>query len=484
MSNYTDYLDESLSKLRTVLDDSGSRPILFIGSGLSRRYLNAPDWIGLLEKLIELNPKKRFPIGYYTQQTGNNLPHVASAIVEEYQEYAWENCDKEMEIFPKFLFEQTFPKSIFLKHTVASIFDNLTNQFVIEGHQYEQELNALKTLHPHAIITTNYDCLLERLFPNHNVVIGQQVIKKKDAINIGHILKIHGCVTKPDEIVISHEDYTFFHEKQKYLIAKLLTYFMEHPVIFLGYSISDSNIKGILAEISEMVNGDGDEVVNNIWVIEWKKDEIAPDYKPPTDKTVDLGNGKSIRVNYLQINTFERLYESLYQHSAASLDDLRELQSNVYNIVKSKTITRLEVDMIKIRSFIDESALARLIGFREPEEAELVPQATMALLGVGTIVDAEQLMTIYPMRISQIAERLGVTNWYYVDQLIKRVTIETGFNLKDSNNKYHINVGIGQCEHRYSLDAVDLFKRVLDNEEYSVIIDNGQEVKSPNKTLG
>jgi len=31
----------------------------------------------------------------------------------------------------------------------------------------------------------------------------------------------------------------------------------EHPVIFLGYSISDSNIKEILAEISEMVSGDG-----------------------------------------------------------------------------------------------------------------------------------------------------------------------------------------------------------------------------------
>lgn len=68
----------------------------------------------------------------------------------------------------------------------------------------------LKTLHPHAIITTNYDCLIGKLFPQHSVIIGQQVIKKKDAINIGHILKIHGCVTKPDEIVISHEDYELF----------------------------------------------------------------------------------------------------------------------------------------------------------------------------------------------------------------------------------------------------------------------------------
>lgn len=38
MSNYQNYLDESLFKIRTLLNDSNSRPILFAGAGISRRY--------------------------------------------------------------------------------------------------------------------------------------------------------------------------------------------------------------------------------------------------------------------------------------------------------------------------------------------------------------------------------------------------------------------------------------------------------------
>lgn len=117
---------------------------------------------------------------------------------------------------------------------------------------------------------------------------------------------------------------------------------MEHPVIFLGYSVTDSNIKSILADISEIVSGDNDEVVNNIWFIEWKKEEIDQETRPPMDKPIDLGEGKSIRVNYMLVNSFERLFESLYQDSAMGINTLRELQNNIYNIVKSKTITDLK----------------------------------------------------------------------------------------------------------------------------------------------
>ncbi|MEI0738869.1 SIR2 family protein [Paenibacillus sp. JTLBN-2024] len=287
-------------------------------------------------------------------------------------------------------------------------------------------------------------------------------------------------MTKPEEIVISDEDYRLFNEKQKYLTAKLLTYFMEHPVVFLGYSLSDPNIKAILSEISEMVSGDGDEVVNNIWFIEWKKEEIAADYKPASDRTVDLGNGRSIRINYLLINGYERVYESLYQNTTTPMDALRDLQNNVYNLIKSKSISDLEVDMVNIQNFTDEKALARSIGFKPAMENNHTKDEKISLLGVGTIADAEQLMTLYPMRISQVAERLGLSYWYYVDQIIKHIFVETGFNLKETNNRYHINIGIKQPEHRYSTEAVQLFEKVSKKEDYSIVNENGEEL-SPKK---
>jgi hypothetical protein len=473
MEIYNEYLTDSLARLRTVLDDSGSRPILFVGSGMSRRYLGAPDWIGLLEQLIRLNPNCKFPIAYYAQNTGNDLPKVASAIVEQYQGYAWEKF--ESDVFPAHLYDTTYTKSIFLKYKAASIFKELTDKLVIEGHPYQYELEKFAALNPHALISTNYDGLLEMIFPTYNVIIGQQVIRRKEATNIGHILKIHGCMTKPEEIVISHEDYGDFNNKQKYLTAKLLTYFMEQPVVFLGYSLSDENIRSILAEISEIVAGDRDEVVNNIWVVEWSKDLISSDYKPATDRTVDLGNGKSIRVNYLLVNSYERLYESLYQPSTTPMDALREFEKNVYNIIKSKTISDLEVDMISIENLTDEGILARILGFKPVAENRQTPEERVTLLGVGTIADAEQLMTMFPMRISDVAPKLGLTNWNYVDQLIKKITRETEFNLKETNNKYHINIGIRQPVHRYSVDAVRLLEIVMNKEDYFVEKD-GQEI--------
>lgn len=479
MSIYNEYLVDSLARLRTVLDDSGSRPILFVGSGMSRRYLEAPDWIGLLEQLISLNPNCKFPIAYYTQNTGNDLPKVASAIVEQYQDHAWEQYGKEA--FPANLYDPAYPKSIFLKYKAASIFQELTDKFAIEGHPHEAELKLLTNLNPHAIITTNYDGLLETLFHTYSIIIGQQVIRKKEATNIGHILKIHGCMTNPEEIIISDEDYKVFNDKKKYLTAKLLTYFMEHPIVFLGYSLSDSNIKAILAEIAEIVSGEGDEVVNNIWFVEWKKDEIASEYKPASDKTIDLGNGKSIRVNYILVNNYERIFESLYQPSRTPMDALREFQNNVYNIIKSKTITDLEVDMVNIQNLKDESVLARSIGFKPIEEESEGTEERFTLLGVGTIADAEQLMTRFPMRISQVAERVGLSNWNYVDQLIKQVARETGFKMKESNNDYHIDIGIKQSEHRYSMDAVRLFEKMIKKENYFLVV-NGDE-KHPKKEV-
>ena len=89
MSVYEEYLNDSLSRLRTVLDDSGTRPILFVGSGISRRYLKSPDWVGLLEKMIEINPKIEMPIGYYAQNANNDYPKVGSALIDDYHKYAW-----------------------------------------------------------------------------------------------------------------------------------------------------------------------------------------------------------------------------------------------------------------------------------------------------------------------------------------------------------------------------------------------------------
>lgn len=165
------------------------------------------------------------------------------------------------------------------------------------------------------------------------------------------------------EIIISSEDYDLFMEKQKYLIAKLLTYFMEYPIIFIGYALNDENIKSILADVSEIIVSDDDEPVSNIWFIDWQQDPISETMKPASDKLIDLNNGKSIRINYLLVNDFTNVYESLHQNINEPVDIIRNLENNIYNIIKSKTVTNLEANLLDFKSIGDMGQLASKLGF-------------------------------------------------------------------------------------------------------------------------
>ncbi|MDM5319017.1 SIR2 family protein [Bacillus pumilus] len=460
---YAKYLEESLSRMKNIINDSGTRPILFVGSGISRRYIDTPDWESLLEKLIDLNPNINMPIGYFVQQTENDYPAIANLLLEEYQKYAWENKNKD--VFPEELYDGKFDKDIFLKYKISEYIKELSETFNINQHKYQSELEAFRKLNPHAIITTNYDDLLERLFPKFNVVVGQQVIKQKNSTSLGHILKIHGSINEISGIVISQDDYANFERKQKYLSAKLLTYFMEHPLFFLGYSVTDENIRAILADISEIVTENTDVVVENIWFIDWNL-EIDENLSPPTDRYITLGDGKTIRINYVLVSDFLRVYQELYQASIVEISELRALEENIYNIVKSKTISNLEVDMISISDINSVEKIEEFIGIDEQVESGKLNVKNV--IGLSTISDPQQLVTRFSLTLSDVGRKLGFDGWYNANQLIKKVEEQEGISIKGTTNNYHINVGTKLPVHRYSKQMVDLLKLVKEGKEYSL----------------
>ena len=201
---------------------------------------------------------------------------------------------------------------------------------------------------------------------------------------MGHILKIHGSINEISGIVISQDDYDTFERKQKYLHAKLLTYFMEHPLFFLGYSITDENIRNILADISEIVTENTDEVVENIWFVDWNP-EIDENMSPPSDRYISLGDGKTIRINYILISDFLGVYQELYQASMVDISELREFEENIYNIVKSKTISNLEVDMISISSINSVEKIEEFIGIDEQVKND--EMLVKNVIGLATISD-------------------------------------------------------------------------------------------------
>lgn len=463
LSIYDEYLNERFNQLKTNMYDSGCRPILFVGTGISRRYINAPDWRGLLDLLIQHNPNIKYPLGYYLQAT-SDLAEVASKIIDDYFNYAWEN--RENKLYPEALYE--FPdKSIFLKYTIAKSISSYMDNFKIDDNVYKEELNLLSKLRPHAIITTNYDTLLEKIFnEKYKPIIGQQVIRKSEVNKIGQIFKIHGCVTKPEEIIISKEDYINFKKKQKYLSAKLLTYFIEHPIIFIGYSISDENIIGILNDIADMISVE-DNLVENIWLIDWSKEKIDEDIKPPTEKVINLGENKTIRINYILVNDYIELFKTLYQGSSVEVDELLKLQDTVYNIIKSKTITNLEVDAISFKDIWTENNIIDKLGLKDvigkSDTGNFSSEKTF--LNLSVINDPEQVLTEYPYRISDIASKIGDDHWYRANKVISEIEDKYNIEIKSSNNVYHIDVGVKACNHRYSNRLLELVKKYISGED-------------------
>tara|TARA_R100000935_G_scaffold29307_1_gene49593 strand:- start:2038 stop:2847 length:810 start_codon:yes stop_codon:yes gene_type:complete len=264
------YKEEITQDIAEVMTDLEVQPILFVGSGISQRYFGTPTWKNLMKILVEKCPelnKKKF--AFYEQQfryaDSTDYTLMASSFVESYSKWAWDTMDEEPAVFPHEFFEDDAQKQDYIKYIVSEYFKNVTNSIDLESNQHNCEIQALQKINPHAVITTNYDGALELIFNEYQKIVGQKVIRA-NYTSYGEILKIHGCYEDSNSIVLTHEDYDYFNKKKKYLSSKLLTYFAEHPLFFLGYSLNDPNIVNILSDIDEILASKG-ELVPNIYMV-------------------------------------------------------------------------------------------------------------------------------------------------------------------------------------------------------------------------
>lgn len=52
--DFTEYQEEIIEDVKSCLENLQVQPILFMGAGISQRYIKAPDWEGLLKQLAEI----------------------------------------------------------------------------------------------------------------------------------------------------------------------------------------------------------------------------------------------------------------------------------------------------------------------------------------------------------------------------------------------------------------------------------------------
>lgn len=261
-------MSEISDQVRSHIAQHQAGPFLFLGSGFSRRYLQLDDWVGLLSRFAA--PLK--PIEYYLSKSGNNVPKAASFLAEDFHEYWWK--DPEAESDRKTYRELVTNVASPLKIAIARYLKGLDYSQRKDGTS--DELAALARTNVDGIITTNWDLLAEAIFPDYRVYVGQESLLTSQPSSIAEIYKIHGCCSRPNSLVLTGEDYSQFHERQAYLAAKLLTIFVEHPVIFIGYSLNDPNIQSILKAVVRGIGGSAVERLQNNLMFVYRSKEDRP----------------------------------------------------------------------------------------------------------------------------------------------------------------------------------------------------------------
>lgn len=140
----------------------------------------------------------------------------------------------------------------------------------------------------HAIVTTNYDLIIEKAYAQEAdakqtlvkfVKDGQKIdTTLRETLNGLRFLKLHGCIDKIHDsdipLILSKEQYIKYRTNRKRLFSAFENYGYEFPIIFCGYSIDDDHIQQILFDLTDsginrprlyLVSPDLDDVEVRYW---------------------------------------------------------------------------------------------------------------------------------------------------------------------------------------------------------------------------
>ncbi len=101
--------------------------------------------------------------------------------------------------------------------------------------------------------TTNYDQLLERSFEEAGKIVDlkltqenlAQTKRNRDVV----LYKMHGCVTQPQEAVVTKDDYEQYSLRRPLFVESLKGDLIAKTFLFVGFSFTDPNIDYILSRV-------------------------------------------------------------------------------------------------------------------------------------------------------------------------------------------------------------------------------------------
>ncbi|KAA0563681.1 hypothetical protein F0342_12820 [Bacillus sp. CH30_1T] len=309
--------------LGTILDrliENNEFPVVFIGAGISKRYLeNFPDWTSLLEE-------------YWTGMGLSNFYGEFNNLIDQLRKTKPSLSEKELEHFSNIsmgsLIERKYnatfnagqvhipnftPKDAF-KMKVSPFKKALSERF--KAYKFKDEMDheyqAFKRmlLKTQIMLTTNYDKFIEDSYNNDSTYkitkyIGQNGFFK-ETFGFAELYKLHGCIDTPNEIIISESDYDRFEKNSVLISAKIISMMMHSPIIFLGYSLTDINVRAIIKDFTQSLSEEEIQILEDrLVLVEWKQGEQEFIEEVINDK--DLG----CKLKVIKTDNYEKIYKTI-----------------------------------------------------------------------------------------------------------------------------------------------------------------------------
>ncbi len=303
-----------------ILDEivnSNKAPILFIGAGISKRYLyKYPSW----EELLKLSFNKFEPDAFQFQKYIDECKRKG---MSEFEINAYMGKIIESE-FNKAFFDRKITINVgnkknpsWVKRSISPykmfLADLFRKQKVNRSKELLDELDKFKKLKNKvfSIITTNYDEFLEKhvFTDDFKVFVRQHELFSADSYDIAEIYKIHGSVTDAESIVITEDDYAEFKNTRKLIVAKMLTLFSEAPIIFMGYSFKDENVREIIEDFLSCLSKEQlSSIRRHFLFISYKQGEND---LIEVERTITTKNGVEIPFVEIQTDNYGFVYDKI-----------------------------------------------------------------------------------------------------------------------------------------------------------------------------
>ena len=306
-----------------------NHPVLFVGTGLSLRYLsNSYTWDGLLGKIaFDLSGNDEFYLDIKAKHQKNGqfkYERIAQNLESEFNQITTKDRYGKFKDVNDIFYEQMrhggSPLSRF-KIYICMILGKLDYRA-----EKLDELNEFMKIRKNigSVITTNYDTLIEDTF-KFNPLIGNNILLSNP---YGSVYKIHGCINDAAKIIISEKDYDDFDGKYELIRAQLLSLFIHNPIIFIGYNVGDENIKSILKTIFSYVEPNSTEALkikSNFLLVEYEEGSDSVEIKT---HDIDIDGFANISINKVKTDNYSELYNAISNLALpVSAMDIRRVQS-------------------------------------------------------------------------------------------------------------------------------------------------------------